>query len=105
MTTIQSLYRTTAESLEFLAEHPELENVLIEGASRVKALFGNAPLHLELRPDHAAQVINLFVYIMTSLSVDEASDLLDELDEQWYLDLSDEITDSLNFNLRFVDKE
>ena len=44
----------------------------------------------------------LFAYILTPLSVQEAQARLDDLDDEWFLDQLDRIGDLLNFNLEFI---
>jgi len=44
----------------------------------------------------------LFAHIMTSLLPDEALDLLDELDYQWFLSQPLKVLEIFNFNLHFI---
>jgi hypothetical protein len=83
----------------FLRAHPQLID-----HTYLEKHFGPGPLvTLEVVSDpEAADWDQLFAYVLTSLSVDEAQAHLDRLDEEWFLGQLDRIGDLFNFNLEFV---
>jgi len=61
--------------------------VLGEAPDRITKLFGNVPLHLEVIRDPEEDVELLFIEIKTDLPSGRAVDLLDTLDDEWWLDV------------------
>ena len=59
--------------------------VLKDAPSHIAELFGTAPLHLEAIRDPEEDSEVLFIGIKTDLPVDRALDLLDALDDMWWL--------------------
>lgn len=88
----------------FLYSHQELVDVLLEAHAYLEGLFGPDPLvTLEVVNDPEVEGVDeLFAYIFTSLSVDEALVRLKRLDNEWFLDQLDRVGDWFDFNLRFV---
>jgi hypothetical protein len=87
----------------FLQEHRVLVSLLNEAYQEIRKHFASEDLKLELVSDREiAEDRQLFVYILTSLSVTDALKKLDRFDEQWWLERIDRANGLLNFNLRFV---
>lgn len=59
--------------------------VLKEAPSHVTELFGTVPLHLKAIRDPEEDSEVLFIGIETDLPADRALDLLDALDDRWWL--------------------
>ena len=59
--------------------------VLKDAPSHISELFGTAPLHLEAIHDPEEDSEVLFIGIKTDLPADRALDLLDALDDMWWL--------------------
>jgi hypothetical protein len=88
----------------FVADHPDVAEVLLEAKSHLVRCFGsNVRVSLRvLRDPEIGEEGELVAYIETPLSVDEAQSRLDDLDDGWFLDQVDRVGDFLNFNLAFV---
>lgn len=103
---IQDLYtfRNEAAIRKFLSKNAALMNVLIEAYPHVVRYFGDqSRIVLERVKDPEIQDADqLVAYVMTSLSVDEALERLNRLDEEWFLEQFDRVDGLLNFNLEFV---
>lgn len=97
-------FRDAAEVRRFLVAHPYLIDILLEAQPYLGKYFGPDPdVVLEVVNDReTASWQQLFAYIQTSLSVDEALAQLDELDEAWFLDQTDRVDDLFNFDLDIV---
>ena len=96
-------FKIGAEAAEYLNQHPMLYPYIVESIGKIKAIFGSC-IELELRlmkdPEDAAYR-RLFGYIGVSVSVDEAIDKRHQLDEEYTLDLPDDIASHLNFDVRY----
>ncbi len=88
----------------FLRVHPQLADVLLEARPRIEEHFDRGtPVQLEVVTDpENAGGDQLFAYIHTSLSVDEALARLDEFDEEWFLHQLPQVRDQLSFDLEFT---
>ncbi len=97
-------FRDALAVRRFLRAHPQLTEVLLEAHAYLEKHFGPDPqvaLGVVSDPE-AVGWDQLFAYILTPLSVDEAQARLDRLDEEWFLDQLDQVGDLFNFNLEFV---
>ncbi len=97
-------FRDAAEVRRFLVAHPDLIDVLLEAQPYLEKYFGPEPdVVLDVVNDgETASWQQLFAYIQTSLSPDEALAQLDKLDEAWFLDQTDRVDDLFNFDLDIV---
>jgi hypothetical protein len=87
----------------FIQAHQELASLINEAYQELRKYFSSEDLKLELVTDpEIAEEQQLFVYILTSLSVTDALQKFDEFDQQWWLARIDRANGLLNFNLRFV---
>jgi hypothetical protein len=78
-----------ADTKSVLAQCPELLRVLTEASARIRTLFGeDAKLVLEVfrNPEAMNPDACLYLVIKTGLAPSEAGLLLDQLDEEWWLD-------------------
>lgn len=89
---------TQIELLSFLGEKLTLADILLEAPSQVAQYFGeNAELSLEVDDGY------LFAYIHVQADdVDEALQLLDTFDTEWFIDQLDLVGHRFNFNLKFI---
>jgi len=76
------------EVKSFLAAHPNLKDYLFETREQIERFFGDSALEICLKHDSDPEedYEGLFVIIKTHLSSEEALDLLDKFDDEWFLD-------------------
>lgn len=87
----------------FLENNAEIVPMVFEAYQQIKVYFPNEEIRLEVTSDVEDNGCeSLFAHILTTLSVEEAHQKLDDLDEEWYLDQSVEVQNLFNFDLRFV---
>lgn len=87
----------------FLEKNLEILPILSEAYQKIKAYFPDEEIRLEVTSDVEDNNCEiLFAYILTKLSVEEAHQKLDDLDEEWYLDQSEEIQELFNLNFKFI---
>ncbi|NMG83274.1 MAG: hypothetical protein GIS02_03590 [Methanosarcinales archaeon] len=90
-----------AEVIQFINDHPFLRNILSEAPRHVFSIFGkNVLLYLELNRDYEEDFEGLFIIIKTNLSPEESLNLLDRFDEEWWLDVDDDISNILEITVR-----
>jgi hypothetical protein len=88
------------EIINFIIEH-NLLAFLLEARWEIRRVFGNdIVLEIELDPDPEEDFEGLFIIIRTSLSPEDSLDLLDRLDEEWWLDVDDNISNILEIMVR-----
>jgi hypothetical protein len=96
-------FRDDNHIIDYLQAHPELINFLLESHYYLERHFGtSAKFGLEVVQDPEAQHEQLFVYINTTLPVDEALKCLDLFDKNWFLDHLDRLGHLINFNLEIA---
>jgi len=98
--------RNASDLLAYVNEHPQLSGFLLEGYQQLRKHFGYEPsFGIEVVHDPEISQPNdfLFVYIRTSMDVDEAMDRLDQFDENWYLDQVEMFGNLVNFNLEIYE--
>jgi len=90
MALLKRIYHFTnpAEAERFLLEHDELIPYLLEADKHIKRVFGEniVDVCLEHASDPEEDYEGLFVIVKTNLSPEESLDLLDKLDDDWFLD-------------------
>jgi hypothetical protein len=88
----------------FLAHHPGLGDVLIQGFREVTELFGHGqPVVLKvIRDPEIEESEKLVAFIHTSLEPEEALARLDELDRRWFFGQLHRVGQYFNFNLVFA---
>lgn len=88
---------------KFLWTHERLIDILSEAHRRIKKIFGEvANLSLELHHDPEEDFEGLFIIIKTNLSPEESLDLLDKFDEEWWLDVDDEVRKILEVDIENI---
>ena len=92
--------------------HPELEIInfireynlwafLLEAHREIRRVFGNdIVLELELHHDPEEDFEGLFITIRTNLSPEDSLNLLDRLDEEWWLYVDDDISNILEIMVK-----
>ncbi len=85
----------------FIEEHPSLVRLLVEASSAIRRNFGQGQrIILEIvRDPEAEDVQELVAYIDTPLSVPEAMERLNRVDQDWVLPRLDETRGLFNINL------
>jgi hypothetical protein len=93
----------SADVAVFLDKHPGLADFVLEAAKHIRKYFPYEKLSLEVVSDpEMGEDEELFSYILTSLSVEDALQKLNNFDEQWFLNQLDRTGGLFNFNLKFV---
>jgi hypothetical protein len=88
---------------QFLDKHKDIANLVLEAYTKIRDFFTSETLLLELISDTSIEGgEELFVYIQTYLSVEEAVEKINNFDEQWFLDQLSRTKGLFNFNLRFL---
>jgi len=83
-------FRNHNEVEDYLRRHNCVVNVLLEAPERVKSRFGSdTQIALEVITDPEDGDIKLFAFVLTPLPVEQALDLRDQLDEEWWLEASE----------------
>lgn len=98
------IFRRPEEVSEFLEAHPFLVPLLEEARGQIAQYFGpSSEVVLEVVTDPEAENDReLFALVQTTLSADEALPGLDRLDQEWWLDASDQAHCLLNIDVEFV---
>jgi len=93
--------RNPDELRELMHRYEELNAILPEGIAQARRVFGEqTQLELEVVSDpEADEGDTLFAYIVSDLDVQDALNLMDRLDAEWYLSLPAAVLDIFNFNL------
>jgi len=88
----------------YLELHREILPVLLEGFYQIQHRFGSGTtviLSVIAEPTNPG-ASELFALIPTSLSVHQAMQAMNKLDEEWWLDVPEHKTGTLNFDVKFV---
>ena len=94
--------RKPAEVSRFLKEHPYLTPFLSEAYSHIRKYFQSSKLFLEVVADpEAIDEEQLVVFIAVNHDPDEASEALNRLDRDWWLDAMERAQDKLTITLEF----
>lgn len=96
----QYLIKEENELILFLVKNDFLNNILIEAKSKVINKFGqNIELFLEVHKDYEENYEELFIVIKAFMSPGEMLILLNELDEEWFLNIMDSTKGKLNITV------
>jgi hypothetical protein len=90
-----------ANVARFLMKHKFLIPVILEAFPKIQNFFGDetvALLSLVVDPEDE-DFQELFISIVTDRPIDEALDLLDQFDEEWFLDVLPETKNLLNVTI------
>lgn len=93
-------YRGKEQVREYLVAHPPLIDFLQDSYPHLLRCFGpDVTYVLEVVEDPEGDHRNLFVYICTSLEIEQALSGLDKFDDEWFLNQIGRLNGSVNFNL------
>ncbi len=102
---VKQLYalRRTEEASCFLHAHPFLVPLLIEAHGKIAECFGPSPeIVLEVITDPEVYgLVEMFGYIMTLLTPEEAGKRLQQFDREWFLLQLPRTKGLLNFDVEF----
>jgi len=92
----------TGSVASFLRDHPYFTEILFETHRHIKRVFGQhlVEVCLESDRDPEEDFDGLSVIVRTNLSPESSLDLLEKFDEEWWLDLDDEIRTVLTVMVR-----
>jgi tetratricopeptide (TPR) repeat protein len=97
---LYSFINPESEIINFIIEH-NLWAFLLEAPRKIRHVFGNdIALELELHHDPEEDFEGLFITIKTNLSPEDSLNLLDKLDEEWWLYVNDDISNILEIMVR-----
>src|SRR5262245_3211687 len=83
-------FQYDAEVETFITVHPFLQSTLIEAYKRVQSIFGTNLEKIVLKVVHDPEIPNyehLVGYVWANSSVEDARKMLDNFDNNWYLEL------------------
>ncbi len=96
------LFRNVEEVQNFLEANSFLVSLLKEGYSHIKKYFPYSRVFLEVVTDpEAFDEKQLVAFIVVEQDSDDASEALDQLDEDWWLDAMERAQDKLCVTLEF----
>ncbi|RCV65462.1 hypothetical protein C5S53_03630 [Methanophagales archaeon] len=105
LTSLSRLYniRRESEVFKFLDDKPSIISLVLEAHERIRDYFGSSTeLVLEVITDpEATEDYELVIFVRTSLSPDDAFSMLEQLDEEWWLDASSDMSEKLCIHMEF----
>lgn len=99
------LLHSQSDVISHIEHHPELLPVLNDARSRVEQYFGaKVDCSLTILNDPADRNFEpvLCVFIQTSLPPIEARAIMDRMDEEWWFDQPDCVSDTLNIDIQYL---
>jgi len=95
------IFEDTKEIAVFVGAHIFLKDILLEAPKWIESIFGKSvEMHLELHRDPEENFEGLFIVIKTNLSPEDSLNLLDRLDEEWWLHVDDDVSNILEIMVR-----
>ena len=96
-------YRRSSEVAEFLKVHPFLVPLLVEAYTQIGNCFGSqTDVVLEVvRDPEVRTAVEIFGYIISTLTPDEAGRRLQQFDRNWFLKQLSRTKGLLNFDVEF----
>ena len=97
-------FRNVTAIIRFLDKHPFLIDLLQEAYTAIEQSFGPGPqIELEIVADpEVPGLVEMFGYIITGLTPDEAGERLQQFDRKWFLKQLPRVKGLLNFDMEFV---
>ncbi len=102
---LEELYqlRNHDEVKDYLRRRDYVVDVLLEAPERIKSRFGrDTQIALEAITDPEDGDRKLFAFVLTSLPVEQALDLRDQLDEEWWLEASERVRGQLILDVELI---
>ncbi len=98
------IFRRTKEVSQFLESHSFLSPLLVEAYGKIEEHFGPRPeVVLEvIRDPEVRGLVQMFGYIVTVLTPEEASERLQQFDRGWLLHEIHRARGALNFDVEFA---
>jgi hypothetical protein len=103
LSSILKNYEYNAEVEAFIALYPFLQSTLLQAYQQVHSIFGASLEKIVLKVVHDPEIPNyehLVGYVWADASIEEARQMLDEFDDNWYLSLSYEKRRIFYFTIR-----
>lgn len=87
------IFENPKEIKNFLLSNDYLIEILFEAHKQIKRVFGEhiVEVSLEYDRDQEEDFEGISAIVKTNLSPDQSLDLLEKFDEEWWLDVDDEI--------------
>jgi len=97
-------FRNVTAVIRFLNEYPFLIDLLREAYTAIEQSFGPDPqIELEVVADpEVPGFVEMFGYIVTELTPEEAGERLQQFDRKWFLKQLPHVKGLLNFDVEFV---
>ena len=98
------VFRDARKVTSFIRKHVILAGILEESHLEIQRYFGPNPgVSLQVNSDPELQgAVEMFGYIATALTPEEAGHRLEQFDRNWFLQQVPRIKGLLNFDLEFV---
>jgi tetratricopeptide (TPR) repeat protein len=98
------VFQNPAQIVTFVFDNQFLLGLLREAHRHIHGIFGSdTQLSLRLWPDPDYEdAQTLYIEILTKMSVDDAFPLLERLDEEWWIDTSEQASGKLNIKLQYI---
>jgi len=94
------IFENPEQMKSFLMSNFQLINTLKEAPDYISKIFGKVKVSLKLHQDPEEDFEGLFIIIKTHLSPEESIKLLNRFDEEWWLNVDDEISNILEVMVR-----
>ena len=96
--------RNRSEVIKFVVDNSFLLHPLCEACEQIRNCFGNsAQVVLEVVTDpEFADDQELVIFIRTDLSPDEAFEKLEQIDDEWWLDVPPNVREKLCIDVEFI---
>lgn len=92
--------RGDKKEIEAFVINNQLTNYLWEAFAHIRRIFGNtAQLFLELNDDPEGNFGELFIVIKTSHEIEKSLQLLERLDQEWFLSIVNKVGNTLNITV------
>lgn len=96
---VKQYFSISPDAELYLQQHMTLLPVILEARKQIQKIFFSDKLSLAMEQDENGEK-KIFLYINTSLSVEEAAKRMDQLDEIWLIDHMEQLQ-NLVIDVRF----
>ncbi|MHA1278054.1 MAG: hypothetical protein ACTSQ8_12765 [Candidatus Helarchaeota archaeon] len=91
------IFKNPIEIKSFLISNEDLIQILLDAQEHIHRVFGQTPIYLELHHDPEEEWDELFIVIKTQYSPEEAVSRENQLFEEWFAGILDNVGGRLNF--------